>query len=556
LIVITEILSRLRFFFFRRDAKEIQRELQFHLEQSIAAKQAAGLSAKEARRQAVLEFGGVESSRQRCEEQRPGWWLGTLLEDLRYALRGFRRNPLFTLSVLLTLALGIGATTAVFSVVDRILFRPLPYANADRIVSVGMVHSLEREEFLTGRFYVEWQRNQRPFSAVAAQSTMVHNCDLVENNPEQLNCISFQAGFLPLFGISPVLGRNFLPEEDRPNGPDVVMISYSLWKNHYGKDPSILERLINVNGTPSRVVGVLPRGFQFPTLEQADIVSPMALDLTVQQTVNGGFGNAMRLFARLKPGVSLNQAYEEMQPLFDSDRAFLPASARNDVRLSIRSLRDRETADVHAVAWVLLAFVLAVLLIACANVASLMMARGATRHRDIAVRAAIGASRGRLIRQALTESLLLSLVGGALGVGLARGLLAIFLSLAPTGIPFVHEDHLDLRIAAFAAVLSCICGMFFGLVAVLPKPGLAVLNARGSISRKHAFVRRSLVTVQIAISILLLSGAGLLLRSFMKIEQQDLGMRTGGVLTVNAALPSSRYSTNQSVMDFCAWRRR
>jgi putative ABC transport system permease protein len=548
--VITEFLTRLRFLILRKDRRELEQELEFHIEQSIASKRVAGLSAAEARRQALIEFGGIESTREQCERLRPGWWIGSVSKDVRYAFRGFRRNPLFALSVLLTLALGIGATTAVFSVVDRILFRPLPYADPSRIVSVGMAHSLEREEFLMGRFYAEWQDNQKPFSALAAQSTMVHNCDLVENNPEQLNCISFQVGFLPLLGISPVLGRNFLPEEDRPNGPPVVMISYGLWGGHYGGDPHILERTINVDGNPRRVVGVLPRNFQFPTLETADIVFPMALNSAIQRTVNGGFGNAMRVFARLKPGVGVAQAHAEMQPIFESELHEFPAEAGKEVRLSLRSLRDKETQDAQPVAWLLLGFVLAVLLIACANVASLMMARGATQQREIAVRAAIGASRGRLIRQALTEALLLSCAGGLAGLVTARGFLAVFVGLAPTGIPFIGEAHLDLRIALFAALISCVCGVIFGLASALKKPGLATLNAKASMSRSHAFLRRCLVTVQIAVTIVLLSGAALLLRSFVKIEAQNLGMRTQGVLTVKAALPWSRYNTDQKEMEF------
>ena len=548
--MIMEFLTRLRFLILRKDRRELEQELQFHIEQSIASKMAAGLSATEARRQALIEFGGIEPTREQCERQRPGWWIGTVLQDVRYELRGFRRNPLFTISVLLTLALGIGATTAVFSVVDRILFRPLPYADPSRIVSLGLVHSLEHQEFLMGRFYVEWQDNQRPFSALAIQSTGVHNCDLVENNPQQLNCISFQAGFIPLFGISPILGRNFLPEEDRPNGPRVVMISYGLWKGHYNGDPHILDKMIDIDGNPARVVGVMPKEFQFPTLETADIIFPMALNPATQQTTNGGFGNPMRVFARLRPGVSVAQAYAEMQPLFDSERKLFPATARNEIQLSIRSLRDRETDDVQPVAWVLFGFVLAVLLIGCANVAGLMMARGAVRQREIAVRAAIGASRGRLIRQALTEALLLSFAGGAVGLATARGLLAVFVSLAPTGIPFISRAHLDLRIAVFTAVLSCMCGVTFGLASALQIPGLATLNATTSMSRSHAFLRRTLVTAQIAVSIILLSGAALLLRSFARIEEQNLGMQTGGVLTVQVALPWFRYSTNQRAMDF------
>jgi len=548
--MISELLTRLRFLTFRKRRTELDEEIEFHLEHAIATRIAAGMDPAEARRQALIEFGGIESTREQCDRQRPAWWIGTVMQDVHYAFRGFGRNPLFTISVLITLTLGIGATTAVFSVVDRILFRPLPYSNPSRIVSVGFVHSVERQEFVMGRFYVEWQKNQTPFSTIAAQSTMVHNCDLVENNPVQLNCISFQASFLPLFGISPALGRNFLPEEDLPNGPPVVMISYGLWKGHYNGDLHILDRLITVDGHPARVVGVLPKDFQFPTLEEADIVSPFALDPAVQQKVNAGFGDPERVFARLKPGVSVEQAYAQMLPLFNDDLKSFPPSAKSETHLSIRTLRDRETQDVRPVAWVLFGFVLAVLLIACANVAGLMMARGAGRQRELAVRSAIGASRGRLIRQALTEAVVLSFAGGLAGLVTAQALLIVFDRLAPTGIPFISKAHLDLRIAVFTTLISCLCGVMFGLATALQKPRLAALNAKTSMSRNHAFLRRSLVTVQIAISIILLSGAALLLRSFTRIEEQNLGMQTGGVLTVKVALPSWRYNTSQKVMDF------
>jgi putative ABC transport system permease protein len=546
----SELLTRLRFLIFRKRRSELDEEIEFHLEQAITTRIAAGMNLAEARRQALIEFGGIEPTREECERQRPAWWIGTVIQDVHYAFRGFGRNLLFTISVLITLALGIGATTAVFSVVDRILFRPLPYADPGRIVSLGFVHSLERQEFVMGRFYVEWQKNQTPFSAIAAQSTMVHSCDLVEDNPAQLGCISFQANFLPLFGVSPVLGRNFLPEEDRPNGPPVVIISYALWKGHYNGDPHILDRMINVDGNPARVVGVLPKDFQFPTLEAADIVSPFALDAAIQQKVNGGFGDPERVFARLRPGVSLEQAYAQMQPLFNGDLQWFPPFAKNETHLSIRTLRDREMQEARPVAWVLFGFVLAVLLIACANVAGLMMARGAGRQRELAVRSAIGASRGRLIRQALTEAMVLSFAGGLAGLAIAQALVMVFVHLAPTGIPFVSKAHLNLRIAVFATLVSCLCGVIFGLATALQKPGLAALNARASMSRNHAFLRRSLVTTQIAISIILLSGAALLLRSFTKIEEQNLGMQTGGVLTVKVALPWWRYNTNQKVMDF------
>jgi predicted permease len=549
--MMSEWLIRFRFLFLRRKPHELDEELRFHVEQSIERNVATGMGAEEARRQAMIELGGLERTREQCHEQRPGWWMGTVAQDVRYALRGFRRNAIFTVAVIATLAVGIGATTAVFSVVDRILFRSLPYAHDDRLVSVGTVHSLERQEFMMGGFFFDWRDNQKPFEAMATQGTMPYACDLVEADPEQLDCLTFNAGFLPLLGISPVLGRNFLPEEDRPNGPKVMLISYGLWQDHYNRDPSILNRQIDVDGSRARVVGVLPKDFQFPTLQSADVIFPMALNPAVQKTENGGFGNPMRTFARLKPGVSIEQARAEMEPLFVHTRdTWLPPPYRKDFHLSIRSLRDRETQDVQLIAWILLGSALAVLLIACANVASLMMARGEARERELAVRSALGASRGRLIRQTLTEAALLSFAGAAAGMALAEGLLRIFVDMAPTSIPFLKRAGLDLRIAFFTVLLSLICAALFGLLPALQTPRVVALASRAAKSRKRTGLRRSLVAGQIAISMVLLSGAALLLRSFQNMEEQRLGMQTGGVFTVKIALPSFRYDTGQKQMDF------
>jgi putative ABC transport system permease protein len=549
--MMSEILTRLRFLFSRRIPSEMDEELQFHLEQSTKARIAAGMSPAEARQQAIIEFGAVERTREQCYEQRPGWWMGTVAQDVRYALRGFRRNPMFTVTVLATLTLGIGATTAVFSVVDRILFRALPYAHDDRLVSVGMVHSLEKQEFMMGGFFFDWRDHQKPFEAMAIQSTMPHACDLIENNPAQLDCLTFDAGYLPLLGISPVMGRNFLPEEVLPNGPRVAIISYGLWLDHYNRDPGILNRQINVDGSLASVVGVLPRDFQFPTLQPSDVIFPGVLNQADQKTANGGFGDPMRTFARLKPGVSIEQARAEMEPLFDHTRdTFVPPDVRKDIRLSIRSLRDRETQDVQLIAWILLGAVLAVLLIACANVASLMLARAEARERELAVRSALGASRGRLMRQTLTEAVLLSLAGTAGGIALAEGLLRIFVDLAPTGIPFLNRASVDLRIACFTVLLSVASAALFGLLPAMQTPRIDALAARAAKSRKGTLPRRSLVAGQIAVSMVLLSGAALLLKSFRNMEEQRLGMQTGGVFTTQIALPEFRYDTSRKRMQF------
>ncbi len=546
-----DLWTRLRFMLLRRSQSELDDELRFHVEQATWAHIAAGMTADEARRQALIEFGGVQRAREQCHEERPGWWMSTVAQDVRYALRGFRRNPVFTTAVIATLAVGIGATTAVFSVVDRILFRSLPYAHDDRLVSIGTVHSLERQEFMMGGFFFDWRDNQKPFDAMAAQGTMPFPCDLVESNPAQLDCLTFDAGFLPLLGISPVLGRNFLPEEDRPNGPRVVLISYGLWQDHYNRDPGILDRLIDVDGSPAHVVGVLPKDFQFPTLQIADVIFPMALNRAAQATANGGFGNPMRTFARLKPAVSLAQSREEMEPLFDRTRdTLIPAPYRKEIHLSIRSLRDRETQDVQVTAWVLLGSVFAVLLIACANVASLMIARGEARERELAVRSVLGASRGRLIRQTLTEAALLSLAGAAAGLALAEGLLRVFVDLAPTGIPFLKRAGLDLRIALFTVLLSLLCAGLFGLLPALQTPRVVALASRTAKSRQRRVLRRSLVAGQIAISMILLSAAALLLKSFQNMEEQQLGVRTGGVFTAQIVLPGFRYNTDQKQMEF------
>jgi len=535
----------------RSEDSEFEAELESHLALHTEDGVRAGLSEEEARRQALIRLGGVEQTRQAYRERRTLPWLESLQRDVRYALRGFRRNPVFTLTVVITLALGIGATTAVFSVVDRILFRALPYAHDDRLVSVGLVHSLERQEFALGGFFFDWRDNQKPFEAMATQGTMPHACDLVENNPAQLDCLSFDSEFLPLLGISPALGRNFSREEDRPNGPRVAIISYGLWKGHYNLDPGIIGRLIDVDGSPTRVVGVLPRDFQFPTLESADVIFPMALDWAAQATANGGFGTPMRVFARLKPGVSITQAKEEMEPLFAHTLdTVVPPVLRKDMHLGIRSLRDRETQDMQLIAWILLGSVLAVLLIACANVASLMMVRGEARERELAVRSALGASRARLIRQALTEATLLSLAGAAVGLALAAGLLRVFLDLAPTGIPFLERAGLDFRIALFTILLSLVCGALFGLLPALQTPRVVALAARVAKSRKRTVLRRVLVVGQIAVSMVLLSGSALLLKSFRNIEEQRLGMQTGGVFTVQIPLPGFRYNTGQKQMDF------
>jgi predicted permease len=554
--MIPDLLSRLRFLLRQtllksRRQSELDEELQFHLQQSIAANVEAGMMPAEARRRALIDFGGMGRAREQCHEQRPGWWWGTVLQDVRYALRGFRRNPVFTLAVIATLALGIGATTAVFSVVDRILFRSLPYAHDDRLVSFGLVQSLERQEFTLGAFFFEWRDNQKPFQAVTFERG-ASACNLTETNPVHLSCAEVAQNFLPTLGISPVLGRNFLPEEDLPNGPKVALISDGLWLSRYNRDPGVLNQTIDLDGHLVRIVGVLPRDFEMPRLQPADIVLPAALDVAAQHTVNSGLGSPLWAFARLKPGVGVAQARAEMEPLFLHTQQWIPPQIRQDFHLQVRSIRDRQMQEAYLVAWVLLGAVLAVLLIACANVASLFSARGAARQRELAVRSALGAGRGRLIRQTLTEALLLALAGAAAGCALAEILLHIFIAIAPTGVPFLAQARLDLRIVLFTILVALVCAALFGILPALEKPRAAALAARQTRYGAHARLRRVLVAAQIAISVVLLSSAGLLVKSFWNLEQQSLGMETRHVLTVRVPLNWQRYATDQAYFDFFA----
>ena len=529
------------------DDAEFVSELATHVEMHIDDGVRAGMSPEEARRQALIRLGGAEQTRQACREQRTLPWLENLLRDARYALRGFRRSPVFAITVIATLALGIGASTAVFSVVDRILFRGLPYAHGDRLVSVGLTAPIIPEEFMLGGSYYVWRDNQKPFEVFTSE-TGTDECDLTERNPARLRCASVEANFLPTLGISPILGRNFLPEEDRPKGPKVALISYGLWLSHYALDPDIVNKLVDIDGSEVRVIGVLPKDFEMPTLQAADVLIPEALDEAAQRKADPG--RVMYAFARLKSGLSIEQAEEQLQPVFNYSLSLAPAQFRKEVHLKARSIRDRQVHDVRLVAWLLLGAVLAVLLIACANVASLLMARAAVRERELAVRSVLGASRGRLIGQALTETLLLAVFGAGAGCVLAELLLQMFIAIAPAGIPFLAKAHLDLRIVPFTVLLSLLCGAVFGALPALARPRLATLRARTSGTRAHALMRRCLVVGQIAISMVLLTSAALLLRSFRSLVEQDMGLRPQGVLAVHIALPRYRYTTAQQQMDF------
>src|SRR5882724_4673284 len=508
--------ARLRGLFHKRHLDgDLDAELQAHLELLTEENIRRGLSPEDARYAARREFGGVEQAKELHRDQRGIPFLDALLQDLRFALRAFAKRPGFALVAILTLALGIGATTAVFSVVDRILFRSLPYPHDEELVSFGDKAPFEANEFVLGPDYVDWKKGQTPFASVTSFVPGGADCDLTEKNPVRLKCALVESTFLPTFRIQPFLGRNFSSEEDRPHAPRVALVSYGLWRSRFASDRNLPGRTISLDGKPTVVVGVLPPEFEMPNLGHDDLLVPAALDGSTDRGPNAG-QVILRVFARLRPGITIKQAAAAMEPLFQQSLNYVPPQFRHEVSFRVRSLRDRQIQDARVASWVLLGAVLAVLLVACTNVANLLLARATSRARELAVRAALGASRGRLVRQALTESLLLGLLGGLWGCWLAYFLLRLFISIAPEGIPRLEQATIDVRVLLFALTISLVSGILFGLAPGLRCPRPELLTGKENRATSRSLLRQSLVTAQIAVSLILLAGAGLLLRSLWK----------------------------------------
>ena len=527
---------------------DLDAELHAHLEMLTEENIRRGMSPEDARHATRREFGGVEQAKELYRDQRGLPFLECLLQDLRFGARMLSKNPGFTFVAIFTLALGIGATTAVFSVVDRVLFRSLPYPNEERLVSFGLVAPIERDEFMLGSGYVDFKKEPGPFEAVTSMAPGTSDCDITEQNAIRLNCALVEQTFLPTLGVQPMVGRNFTPDEDRPNAPHVALLSYSLWKTRFAGDPGILGKTISLDGNATRIVGVLPSIFEIPTLAAADILIPLALDEAQQRRSEPG--RVLRTFARLRPGINVPMAAAGLQPFFERALLGAPPEFRKEIHLSIRTLRDRQVQDARLASWFLLGSVFAVLLVACTNVANLLLARVTGRQRELAVRAALGASRGRLVRQALTESLLLSLLGGILGCAMAQALLHFFMSIAPQGIVRLHEARLDLRVIVFTLAVALISAVFFGLVPALYRPTPELLIGKDVRATTRNILRQALVSAQIAISLMLLAGAGLLLRSLWNLQNIRTGMQTENVLAETISLGGYRYPRPEQQIAF------
>ena len=534
------LFSRLRGMFGRtRRDEELDSELESHLELLTEENIRKGISVEEARYAARREFGGVEQTKNIYRGQRGLPLVETLAQDLRFATRMLIKSPAFASVVVLTMAIGIGATTSVFSVVDRLLFRSLPYPHDEQLVSFGFFAPIEPTEFMLGTDYVNWRGRQEVFSSITSMRPGTRDCDLTSQNPARVSCAAVESTFLPTFGIQTLLGRNFTREEDRPHGPRAAVLSFGLWRARFGGDPEILHKTIEIDGQTTFVVGILPADFEMPTLASADILLPQALDEGAQVRPNSGA--ILRTFARLKPGVTTARAAAGLQSLFAESLRFVPPGFQKEVSLKVRSLRDRQIEDARLVSIILFGAVLAVLLVACTNVANLLLARAASRQREWAVRAALGASRARLIRQILTESVLLGLSGGALGGMVGYLLLHVFLSIAPQGIPRLQQASLDARVILFTFGVSLLSGVLFGLAPALQQPAPESLASKEVRASSRGWLRPVLIATQIGVSLVLLTGASLLLRSLWNLQNVSTGMQTENVLIETITLGNYRY---------------
>src|SRR5215467_2128096 len=529
-----------------REERELDEEVRSHEQLLVDENIQAGMSQQEARRQARLEIGGVEQVKEQVREIRAGHLLETFGCDVQYAARMMRRSPVFTAIAVLTLALGIGANTAVFSVVNAVLLRPLPYPDSDRLVQIWSTNpSANRWGTWTAypRFE-DWRRENSVFEQMVTARTWVMSSIKIADHPERLFGVITSSQLLQLLRVRPMLGRGFLPEEDLPGHDHVIILSYGLWQRRFGADRGVIGRTVNVGEYPYTVIGVTAPDFRFPpdlpVSFQVDAWLPPAPD----PSRNERGSNNYYTFARLKPGVTTAQAQAEMDAINRGLAEKYPADRGMGVK--VVGWQRQVGSEVRPALLILLGAIGLVLLIACANVANLLLARGATRQREAALRQALGAGRGRLIQQFLTESLLLAILGGASGLLLGYEGLRFFVQLAPD-IPRLNETTIDLRVLIFSAVLTLGTGLIFGMAPALQaykanvQDSLKESGGRLTLGSSRAKARNVLVVAEMALALILLTGAGLLVRSFVQLQQVDPGFNPKNLLTAFAMLPPSKY---------------
>jgi predicted permease len=654
----------------RRLEENLTEELQAHLEMLRDEYLRRGMPLEEARYAALRAFGGVEQVKEEYREQRGVFTMETLVQDMRYGLRQLRRNPGFTLVAGLTLALGIGANTAIFSVVNAVVLRPLPYPHGDRLVWITESIPAFKAEIASGADYVDWKDQNRTLDRIAAYDPSSEFNLTGRGTPTRVHGANVTANFFATLGVEPQLGRVFTPEEDRPNGRNLVVLMHPFWQRYFGSDPHVLGQTVNLDNAPYGVVGVMPASFRFPGDSQAQILVPLALN-EAQQRLRSGMQRIVDIIGRLKSGVSLAAARSDLDeirkraeasnpggpmprggpsgpgvgsippgrgggfqfstsgpppgPSSDANRLLLrpadagpagqprvaraggPASATSappnqmhrviaggggsqmraggpvgmapgaprapqnpqatpgpngppPSELELVPLAEHLAGNLRPAMLTLLGVVGLVLLIACANVANLMLTRASARSREVAVRAVLGAGRWRLVRQLLAESVILALAGGVAGLVLAAWGVAVMTPFIPSdvggGILSMAPPHINGTVLIFVLAVSVLTGLLFGLapaVAVTRSDlaeGLKEAAPMASAGLRRGWLRGALAVTELSLALVLLIGAGLLIKSFYRVLSVDPGFAPDRVLTMNLSLTDLRYPTAQQKTEF------
>ncbi|HTX36288.1 MAG TPA: ABC transporter permease [Bryobacteraceae bacterium] len=549
-----------RFLFRRKRFEgELEAELRYHYEQQVEQNLARGMSRTEARRQAALQVGGAEQLKDDCRDARLGRWIETLVQDVRYGLRVLAKNPGFALAAILTLALGIGANTAIFSLVYGVLLRPLPYLHGDRLVVLHQ--EALKANVLDFVFSVkeinDYREQNHTLLAMAEHHTM--NFLLIgKNTAERVETAVVSANFFDVLGVKPLLGRTFVAADEAPGGPAVLILSYQYWQTHQGGDPHIVGKVFQMNNRPHTVIGVLPPIPQYPV--ESDVYMPTSqcpIRSSAEFIANRN-ARMMNVFGRLKPGVTLAEAQADLSVIAaqiarDHPEIYLAADG---YAIRVDGLRDDLTRRARMMFLVLLGVVGFVLLAACANVANLFLARLLKLERELAVRSALGAGKGRLVRQLLTESVLLAVGGGLLGVVLAPLSLRVLTGFAGRFTTRAAEVRMDGPVLLFTFLVSVGTGVVFGLAPVLTTSGwlgtaFQQAATRGTTSRGRGRLRSALVVAQVAFSVILLAAAGLMIRSFVKMQQVQPGFAPDRLITmrISPGMPPYTMKTVRLLVD-------